>query len=56
MRGYFVTATDTEVGKTARMPWQADGRKWHSQDRVGRTGEPARWDGRILERIVDRIQ
>jgi excinuclease ABC subunit A len=37
------------------MPWQADGRKWHTQDRVGRTGEPCRWDGRILERVVDRI-
>jgi excinuclease ABC subunit A len=45
----------SEVGKTAKMPWQADGRKWHTQDRVGRTGEPCRWDGRILERIVDRI-
>ncbi len=45
-----------EVGKTAKMPWQADGRKWHTLDRVGRTGEPCRWDGSILERVVDRIQ
>jgi excinuclease ABC subunit A len=46
----------TEVGRTAKMPWQADGRAWHTQGRVGRNGEPCRWDGRILERIVDRIQ
>jgi excinuclease ABC subunit A len=46
----------TEVGKTAKMPWEADGRVWHTRDRVGRTGEPCRWDGRILERIVDRVQ
>jgi excinuclease ABC subunit A len=45
----------TEVGKTAHMPWEIDGRGWHTRDRVGRTGEPCRWDGRILERIVDRI-
>lgn len=45
----------TEVGKTQKMPWEADGRKWHTQDRVGRTGEPCRWDGRILEKVVDRI-
>jgi excinuclease ABC subunit A len=45
----------TEVGKSAKMPWQADGRKWHTEGRVGRNGEPCRWDGRILERIVDRI-
>jgi excinuclease ABC subunit A len=46
----------TEVGKSARMPWEADGRGWHTRDRVGRTGEPCRWDGQILERVVDRIQ
>jgi excinuclease ABC subunit A len=45
-----------QVGQTQKMPWEADGRKWHTQDRVGRTGEPCRWDGRILERVVDRIQ
>jgi excinuclease ABC subunit A len=45
----------TEVGKTQKMPWEADGRKWHTEDRVGRTGEPCRWDGRILEQIIDRI-
>ena len=45
-----------EVGKEARMPWEANGRRWHTQDRVGRAGRPCRWDGRILERIVDRIQ
>jgi excinuclease ABC subunit A len=44
-----------EVGKTAKMPWEADGRKWHTQDRVGRSGEPSRWDGRILADVVDRI-
>jgi excinuclease ABC subunit A len=45
----------TDVGRSAHMPWQTDGRKWHTQDRVGRTGEPCRWDGRILAEIVDRI-
>ncbi len=38
----------TEVGKDARMPWEADGRRWHTRDRVGRNGQPCRWDGRIL--------
>jgi excinuclease ABC subunit A len=44
-----------EVGKDARMPWEVDGRRWHTQDRVGRKGDPCRWDGRILEKVVDRI-
>jgi excinuclease ABC subunit A len=45
-----------EVGKDARMPWEADGRRWHTVDRVGRKGSPCRWDGKILEKIVDRIE
>jgi excinuclease ABC subunit A len=51
-------ATDldiTDVGKDAKMPWERDGRKWHTQDRVGRTGEACRWDGQILAKVVDRI-
>jgi excinuclease ABC subunit A len=39
----------------AKMPWEADGRAWHTRDRVGRNGRPARWDGRILEQVVGRI-
>ncbi len=45
-----------DVGRDARMPWEADGRRWHTQDRVGRNGNPCRWDGRILAEVIDRIQ
>ncbi|MGQ9575700.1 MAG: excinuclease ABC subunit UvrA [Thermoguttaceae bacterium] len=45
-----------QVGREARMPWQRDGRRWHTQDRVARNGSPCRWDGRILADVVDRIQ
>ena len=48
-------APDAELGADAKAPWEVDGRRWHTRDRVGRTGKPARWDGRILERVVDRI-
>ena len=44
-----------DVGKDAKMPWEIDGRRWHTVDRVGRRGEPCKWDGRILEKVVDRI-
>ena len=46
----------TEVGRDTKMPWEVDGRRWHTHDRVGRKGEPCHWDGRILEAVVDRIQ
>ena len=45
-----------EVGREVQMPWETNGRRWHTHDRVGRNGEPCHWDGRILERVVDRIQ
>jgi excinuclease ABC subunit A len=46
----------TQVGRETAMPWEANGRKWHTTDRVGRKGEACRWDGRILAEVVDRVQ
>ena len=46
----------TEVGQDARMPWEIDGRHWHTVARVGRNGKPCRWEGRILGEVIDRIQ
>ena len=45
----------TEVGKESRAPWEVDGRRWHTQERVSRTGTACRWDGRILAEVIDRI-
>ncbi|NIL97985.1 MAG: excinuclease ABC subunit UvrA [Planctomycetales bacterium] len=44
-----------DVGSQQSMPWELDGRGWHTKRRVGRSGNPCRWDGEILNRIVDRI-
>ncbi len=49
-------AGPAEVVNDVKPPWEIDGRRWHTRDRVGRSGRPARWDGRIVERVVDRIQ
>jgi excinuclease ABC subunit A len=43
------------VGKDARMPWQIDGRRWHTVDRVTTDGKPARWEGEILNWLDARI-
>ena len=45
-----------EVGAGIRMPWEAAGRTWHTRTRVGNNGKEIKWDGRILEFIVDRIE
>ena len=45
-----------EVGAGAKMPWEIDGPRWHIKDRVSRTGQPIRWDGNILQTVVNRIE
>jgi excinuclease ABC subunit A len=44
-----------ELDASVKPPWEIDGRRWHTRDRVGRNGQPARWDGQIVQRVVDRI-
>jgi excinuclease ABC subunit A len=43
------------VGRDAQMPWEKDGRRWHTMERVSQKGKPVRWDGHILDWIEERI-
>ncbi len=45
-----------DVGKHQKLPWEADGPKWHTQDRVTTTGKPMKWDGAIVPYVVDVVQ
>jgi excinuclease ABC subunit A len=45
----------TDVGRHARMPWEVDGRGWHTRQRVDRRGNACKWDGQILGQVVDKI-
>jgi len=38
------------------MPWEIDGHRWHTHDRVSRSGAACQWDGKILDEIERRIQ
>ncbi len=44
-----------QLGQHVPMPWAADGRRWHTRDRVSLSGETCRWDGKILEQVERRI-
>src|SRR5262249_48334045 len=33
-----------DVGKDAAMPWEADGRRWHTAERITGGGKPVRWE------------
>jgi excinuclease ABC subunit A len=43
------------VGEGARMPWQTDGKRWHTVERVSHEGKPCRWEGAILEWLDGQI-
>ena len=47
--------TMAQVGKDAKMPWEADGRKWHTRDRIAHSGKPCQWEGNALELIVEQL-
>ena len=48
-------AAATASGPAPKPAWETDGRLWHTRDRISRGGKPARWDGAILEQIIDRL-
>jgi excinuclease ABC subunit A len=45
-----------EVGRDTQLPWQVDGRCWHTRDRLSHRGRPCRWEGGALGRVVDAIE
>ena len=45
-----------DLGASIKMPWEVDGRRWHTRDRVTRSGAPCHWDGKILDEVERRIQ
>jgi excinuclease ABC subunit A len=44
-----------QVGRDAKLPWETDGRRWHTLERVTGKGEPCRWEGDILTWLDERI-
>jgi excinuclease ABC subunit A len=44
-----------QVGKDAAMPWQTDGKTWHTKQRLSHQGKPCRWDGEILTWVDEKI-
>ena len=45
-----------EVGREAKLPWEVDGRKWHTQDRITTTGKAVRWDGAAVAFVIEQIE
>jgi excinuclease ABC subunit A len=44
-----------EVGRDAAMPWEVDGHRWHTVERVTSDGKPCRWEGAILDWLDEQV-
>jgi excinuclease ABC subunit A len=45
-----------DVGDDARMPWEVDGPRWHTTDRITGAGKPPKWEGAILPWIETELR
>jgi excinuclease ABC subunit A len=45
-----------EIGESVKMPWELDGRSWHTVDRKDHNGEPVGWDPAVLIWLVKTIE
>ncbi|MDB5386876.1 MAG: uvrA 1, partial [Planctomycetaceae bacterium] len=45
-----------QVGESAKMPWETDGRAWHLEQRIGHNGKPGRWETQSLIDVIDVLE
>jgi excinuclease ABC subunit A len=45
-----------QVGKDQKLPWELDGERWHTQDRITTKGTPIKWEGEALATAVRTIE
>jgi excinuclease ABC subunit A len=45
-----------DLGEDVKMPWEIDGRKWHTQQRVSVKGKSTKWDGEALAWLIDEVE
>jgi excinuclease ABC subunit A len=46
---------EPDVGKV-KLPWEQDGRAWHTVNHVDANGVPVEWDPQLLEWLVDTLR
>ena len=45
-----------QIGRDTLLPWQADGRRWHTKDSVDRSGGAIRWERDILLKVIESLE
>lgn len=44
-----------QLGKSAQLPWETDGRRWHTKECLSHDGQRCRWDGGALQYVIDLL-
>ncbi len=44
-----------QLGKSAKLPWEADGQRWHTRECLSHDGQRCRWEGEALQFVVDLL-
>jgi excinuclease ABC subunit A len=47
--------TAAQLGKSVRLPWEADGQLWHTKDCLSHDGQRCRWGGDALQFVIDLL-
>ena len=47
--------TVSQLGKEAKLPWELNGQRWHTQECFGHNGKRCRWEGNALQYVVDLL-
>lgn len=45
----------TTLGRSAKLPWETDGKRWHTKDCLSHDGKKCRWDGSALAWVVETL-
>ncbi|MBK8270478.1 MAG: excinuclease ABC subunit UvrA [Planctomycetes bacterium] len=43
-------------GQDVKMPWQRDGKKWHTGERLSRDGKAVEWESAALTFVIDTLE
>ncbi len=45
-----------DLGEDVPMPWERDGRAWHTVDHVDSKGQPVKWDAQVLTWLAEMME
>ena len=44
-----------QLGKEAKLPWEVNGQRWHTQECLSHDGKRCRWEGDALQYVIDLL-